>query len=109
MKSKTKKPRLSNYEHKMLKAVVVSLKRKVIGSPTGMEPPSLAALIDRVRWAFTHPGCFNEIYVRELWKDIAEVEEIVRVLNDALLASSKYESTILMKLASRKTYGRKVA
>lgn len=99
--SKTKSV-LSRADQKIVKRLAESLKRKVLFDPTGLEPPPLAALIDRVQWALLHEGNFTEKYITQLWEDLDNVENCLSTMRHAMLAHGKDKSKTLLVLLAAK-------
>ena len=61
-----------------------ALKRKVIGSPTEMAPPNLAAMLDNAMLALTRPGAYTEGYVKNMRIDVEEAKNALEAIELAL-------------------------
>ncbi len=61
-----------------------ALKRKVIRSPTGLEPPYLHAMVDHTFSALSKPGGYTEAYVQNLRKDMEEARKVLQAMEQAL-------------------------
>jgi hypothetical protein len=69
-----------------------ALKRKVIGSPTGLEPPYLHAMVDNTARVLVNPGTYTEVYVQNLRKDVEEARKVLQAIEQALPTLEKRTS-----------------
>lgn len=69
------------------------LKRKVIGFPTGLEPPSLATLLDRAADVLKHPNWHTEKSVDFIQEDMLEALQcIINLMKVVPLLREQYRN-----------------
>jgi hypothetical protein len=88
-----------------IEAMQKKLKRKQIGSPTGLEPPSLACLIDRTLFAVNNPGSYTTRYLEILREDLGTVKTCVAAIEFCLDYKAEGDKKTLLE-ARYETYRR---